>query len=201
LTKYQEVLRVTRARLALCDLTPDATILSRISYFVVRSLAKHTCIIDAIQDEMELTKVYSTLYELKARILRLTANGPAEYKGSKFMSDALRDVLKGEMWAVTPIVECEVKALRLNDAAGYLVNILRTNKSMGAAVYQGSPSGKRTIPVVAMKADEICYGEYRATTRYQQRRHSLGGSKFRLRETHTRCQRKAENLKFHKEKT
>jgi hypothetical protein len=134
---------------------------------------------------MDLTKV-DALYELKARILRLTANGPAEYKGSKFMFDALRDALKGEMWAVTPIVECEVKALCLNDAAGYLVNILRTTKSMGSEVYQGRPSEKHTTSVTAMKADSICYGEYRATSRYPQRRHSPSGSQFPRRETRTR---------------
>jgi hypothetical protein len=111
----------------------------------------------AIKDEMDLTKV-DALYELKARILRLTANGPAEYKGSKFMFDALRDALKGEIWAVTPIVESEVKALSLNDAAGYLVNILRTTKYMGGEVYQGCPSENRTIPVSAMKADSIYHG-------------------------------------------
>jgi hypothetical protein len=38
----------------------------------------------AIQDEMDLTKV-DALCKLKARILRLTTNGQAEYKGSKFM--------------------------------------------------------------------------------------------------------------------
>jgi hypothetical protein len=52
----------------------------------------------------------------------------------------LRDALKGKMWTVNPIFECEVKALSLNDAVGYLVNILRTTKSMGVEVYQGLPS-------------------------------------------------------------
>jgi hypothetical protein len=37
-----------------------------------------------IQLEMDLTKV-DAVYELKGRILRLTAIGPAEYKGPKFM--------------------------------------------------------------------------------------------------------------------
>jgi hypothetical protein len=115
----------------------------------------------------------------------LTASGPAEYKGSKFMFEALRDAFKGEMWAVNPIVECEVKALSLNDAAGYLVNILRIIKSMGGEVYQGRPSEKRTIPASAMKADAIHYREYRGTYRYPQR-HSSGGSQFPRRETRTR---------------
>jgi hypothetical protein len=149
----------------------------------------------AIQDEMDLTKV-DALYELKARILRLTANGPAEYKGSKFMFDALRDALKGEIWAVTPIVESEVKALSLNDAAGYLVNILRTTKYMGGEVYQRRPSEKRTIPVSAMKADSIHYGEYLATPRYPQRRHSSGGFQFQCRETRTRLLEKTGTFEY-----
>jgi hypothetical protein len=130
-----------------------------------------------IQLEMDLTKV-DALYELKGRILRLTANGPAEYKGPKFMFDSLRDALKGEMWAVGPIVDCEVKSLSINDAVGFLVNNLRTARSMGGDVYQGRPSEKPTIPIAAMKADAIHYGKHRATPRYPQRRHSTGGNQY-----------------------
>jgi hypothetical protein len=82
------------------------------------------------------------------------------------------------MWAVGPIVDCEVKSLSINDAVGFLVNILRTTRSMGGDVYQGRPPEKPTIPIAAMKADAIHYGEYRATPRYPQRHHSTGGVQY-----------------------
>jgi hypothetical protein len=127
------------------NLSPNVTSLSQ----AIRMLETEFCSPDArnvlrqelmslslsdIQLEMDLTKV-DALYELTGRILRLTANGPAEYKGPKFMFDSLRDAPKGEMWAVGPIVDCEVKCLSINDAVGFLVNILRTTRSMGGEVY------------------------------------------------------------------
>ena len=72
------------------------------------------------------------LHKLRARIDRLSANGPSEYRSERTKIDILKNSLRGEKWAVDTLVQCQRdKGLtKLQDHVSALISYLRTLESI-----------------------------------------------------------------------
>ena len=125
--------------------------------------------LSAIEADEKVSKP-KALGLLKDKIKRLSANGPAEYSSEACMITALKNSLQGELWAVTPIINCEDRAAKdpssktLEHYTQTLVSFLRMtetltqNKSANSAA---SPA----VPTLTHGYTDVFYGDSRANPR------------------------------------
>ena len=105
----------------------------------------------------------AALHALRARIDRLSANGPLEYRSESTKIDVLKNCLRGETWAVDTLVACsrDGSLRKVQDYISALISYLRTRDSLNA---RSGPARVLDNSAVG-SSPRVFFGDYRTSGR------------------------------------